>query len=66
MSIRYQSNVKMLDQYLINIDLRVFAISYLGYYLLIISVKLGQYHGCWCPSSLRRQDISSHDIDYVE
>ena len=30
------------------------------------SVKLGQYHGCWCPGSLRRQDISSHDIDYVE
>ena len=22
--------------------------------------------GCWCPGSLRRQDISSHDIDYVE
>ena len=30
------------------------------------SVQLGQYHGCWCPSSLRRQDISSHDIDYAE
>ena len=30
------------------------------------SVKLGQYHGFWCPGSLRRQDISSHDIDYVE
>ena len=30
------------------------------------SVWLGQYHGCWCPGSLRRQDISSHDIDYVE
>ena len=30
------------------------------------SVQLGQYHGCWCPGSLRRQDISSHDIDYVE
>ena len=26
----------------------------------VISVKLGQYHGCWC------QDISSHDIDYIE
>ena len=25
-----------------------------------------QYHGCWCPGSLHRQDISSHDIDYVE
>ena len=32
----------------------------------INSVKLGQYHGYWCPGSLRRQDISSHDIDYVE
>ena len=30
------------------------------------SVYLGQYHGCWCPGSLRRQDISSHDIDYIE
>ena len=26
--------------------------------------KLGQYHGCWCPGSLRRQVISSYDIDY--
>ena len=24
------------------------------------------YHGCWCPGSWRRQDISSHDIDHVE
>ena len=32
----------------------------------VISVYLGQYHGCWCPGSLRRQDISSHDIDYIE
>ena len=31
--------------------------SYLG---------LIQYHGCWCPDSLRCQDISSHDIDYTE
>ena len=30
------------------------------------SVYLGQYHGCWCPGSLRCQDISSHDIDYIE
>ena len=30
------------------------------------SVYLGQYHGCWCPGSLRRQDINSHDIDYIE
>ena len=32
----------------------------------VISVKLGQYHGCWCPSYLRRQDISSHDVDHVD
>ena len=32
----------------------------------VISVKLGQYHGCWCSGSLRRQDISSHDTDYIE
>ena len=32
----------------------------------VISVSLGQYHSCWCPVSLRRQDTSSHDIDYVE
>ena len=25
-----------------------------------------QYHGCWCPGSLRRQDISSYDIDLVK
>ena len=30
------------------------------------SVYLGQYHGYWCPGSLRRQDISSHDTDYIE
>ena len=28
--------------------------------------QLGRYHGCWCPGSLRHQDISSHNIDYVE
>ena len=32
----------------------------------VISVDLGQYHSWWCPGSLRRQDISIHDIDYVE
>ena len=26
--------------------------------------KLGQYHGCWCPGSLRRQAINSHGIDF--
>ena len=25
--------------------------------------KLGRYQGCWCSGSLRRQVISSHDID---
>ena len=30
------------------------------------SIYLGQYHGCWCPGSLRRQDISNHDIDWVK
>ena len=26
-------------------------------------VQHSKYHGCWCPGSLRRQDISTHDID---
>ena len=25
-----------------------------------------QYHGHWCPGSLRRQGIQNHDIYYVE
>ena len=32
----------------------------------INSVQHSQSHGCWCPGSLRRHDISNHDIDYVE
>ena len=32
----------------------------------VISVQLGQYHGCRCPGDTRSQDISTHDIDYVE
>ena len=32
----------------------------------VFPVYLGQYHGCWCPGSLRRKDISSHDIEYIE
>ena len=32
----------------------------------VISVSLGQYHGFWCPGSLRHQDIRSHDIDYIK
>ena len=35
--------------------------SYLGW-----TIELSQYHGCWFPSSLRRQDISNHDIEYVK
>ena len=31
----------------------------------IIPVQHNQYHGCWWPGSLRRQDISTHDIDYI-
>ena len=31
----------------------------------VISAELRQYHGCWSPGSLRRQDISNHDIDDV-
>ena len=27
--------------------------------------KVGPYHRCWCHGSLRRQNISSHGIDYV-
>ena len=32
----------------------------------VISVLLGQYHGCWCPGSLGRQAISNNDIDLVQ
>ena len=32
----------------------------------IIPVQHSQYRGCWCPGSLCRQDISTHDIDCVE
>ena len=32
----------------------------------INSVQRSQYHGCCCPGSSRRQDISTHDIGYVE
>ena len=28
-------------------------------------VQQNRYHDCWCPGSLCRQDISTHDIDYV-
>ena len=29
------------------------------------SVQHSEYHGCWCPDSLRRQDISTHYINYT-
>ena len=32
----------------------------------IFRAKLGQYHGCECPGSLRLQVISSHDTEYVQ
>ena len=28
-------------------------------------IRHSKYHGCWCPGSLHRQDISTHDTDYV-
>ena len=31
-----------------------------------ILVKHSKYDGYWCRDSLRRQDISAFDIDYVE
>ena len=30
-----------------------------------MSGELGQYHGWWCPGSLRRQVINSHGINYA-
>ena len=33
---------------------------------LIIQVQYGKFQVSWCPGSLRRQDLSSHGIDYVE
>ena len=39
---------------------------YLIYGNRIIPVQYSQYRGCWCPGSLRHQDISTHDIDYKQ
>ena len=46
---------------------------YLGFNVLTLNegdqinlVQHSQYHGRWYPGSLRRQDISTHDIDYVD
>ena len=33
---------------------------------LNIAVQHGEYQVSCCPDSLRRQDVSTHDIDYVE
>ena len=32
----------------------------------IVPVQHSKYHVSWCPGSLRRQDISAHNIEYVE
>ena len=32
----------------------------------INSVQQSKYPGRWCTGSLRRQDISTRDIDYVD
>ena len=32
----------------------------------ITLIQHSKYHGYWCTGSLCRQDISNHDIDYVE
>ena len=29
-------------------------------------VKQSKYYGCWCPGSLCRLNISTHEIDYAE
>ena len=29
-------------------------------------IQQSKYHVCWCPGSLRGQDISTHDIGHVE
>ena len=29
-------------------------------------VQHSKYHGYWCPGDARSQDISTHDIDYIE
>ena len=49
----------------LHIDKKKILRSFLPYDqdLLILHI---QYHGCWCPGSLRRQDISNYDIDLVK
>ena len=32
----------------------------------MIVVQRSEYHHFWWPGSLRRQDIFTHDVDYVE
>ena len=31
----------------------------------LLPILYCQYHGCWCPGTLRSQGISSHDIDSI-
>ena len=48
-------------------DVDIFHVSYpLTCGDRINSLQHSKYHGCGCPGSLRRQDISTHDIDYVD
>ena len=47
-------------------DVPVFNINPQSAGNLINLVQTSQYHGCWCPGSLCCQDISTHDIDYIE
>ena len=32
----------------------------------IIPMQYSQYYGSWFPGFLRRQDISTYDMDFVE
>ena len=54
------------DNAVVNIHLFISFVQPLTYGDRVIFVYLGQYYGCWCHASLRRQDISNQDIDYVE
>ena len=47
------------------LGLKLNHVSKRGHWDQIIPVEHGQHHRCWCPDSLRRQDISTYDIDYV-
>ena len=49
-----------IDWNLINVFKKSFCVSYQA---LTLNSK---YHGCWHSGFLCRQDINTHDIDYVE